>query len=244
MQEIKLKRIFTIIFLVSLVIMLIFFAALTTNQTLKIFFTTDLFKNMKEDMYNLQNKRIPYNSSVVFLGDSITEMYDLDKYYKDSDTRVLNRGISSETTTEVLDRLTMNVMSIAPKAVVILIGTNDLNAYVTPDEIVDNILKMVQHIHYFNADTKVYVESILPVNKDAYILSKYIVNRRTNEDIDYINSLLYDNAKYYNYTYIDTNSHLKNKDGVLDKEYTVDGLHISRAGYAVMTDEIRKVTGI
>ena len=237
MSDLKFARVFSMLFIVALLITFIFFGALCSNQTMKIFFVGNTFKDMKEDIYNHQNKRVP-EDSIVFLGDSITEMYDLNRYYKGKIDNFVNRGISSETSTEVLERLETNVISLAPKKVILLIGTNDLNKGATPDEIVDNIRKIAMRIRSFNKKTEVYVESVLPVNNGAYLLSKSIVNKRLNSDIDRINEELRANALLCGYTYIDTNTPLKDNNGMLNRDYSVDGLHISKAGYAVITDTI------
>ena len=243
MGNVKVTRWFIIIFIIAVAIAFIFFGALCTNQTMKIFFVGDAFKNLKEDIYNIENRRVG-KDAVVFLGDSITEMYDVNKHYKDTGLNIVNRGVSSETSDEVLERLTMNVMSLAPSKVILLVGTNDLNKGATEEEIVNNIIKIATNIRSFNDDTEIYVESILPVNNKAYLLSKSIVHNRSNESIRNINAELEANARYFDYTYIDTFSALKDENGNLKKEYSVDGLHISRAGYAVMTKTIKTAVGM
>lgn len=237
MSDIRIKRMFIIIMILFFAFAAIFMATLSTNNTLKIFFTSELDKNIKEDIYNAENKYVS-GDSTVFFGDSITEMYNTDKHFKG--LNVVNRGISSETSKELLDRLTMNVMSIAPKRVIILVGTNDIAHHYTNNEIVNNIMEIVTHIRYFSDTTEIFIESILPVNDSANLLSKYAVKNRTNERIDAINEKLKDNSKYYDYTYIDTASSLKDDNGNLKKEYTVDGLHLSKAGYNVITDILKE----
>ena len=238
MGNVKVTRWFIIIFILAVALAFIFFGALCSNQTMKIFFVGQGFKDLKENIYNEQNKRVK-EDAVVFLGDSITEMYDVNKHYKDTKLNIVNRGISSETSDETLDRLTMNVMSLQPKKVILLIGTNDLNKGATPDEIVDSIITIVKKMRRLSDTTEIYVESVLPVNNGAYLLSKSIVNIRENSDIDKINASLKANAGYFDYTFIDTNSKLKDGNGKLKKEYSVDGLHISRQGYKVMTETIK-----
>lgn len=237
MSDIRIKRVFIIIMILFFAFAALFMATLSTNNTFKIFFTSEIDKNIKEDIYNVENKYVS-GDSTVFFGDSITEMYDLDKFYKGHN--VVNRGISSETSYELLDRLTMNVMSLAPRRVIILVGTNDIAHHYTNSEIVNNIMEIVTHIRYFSDTTEIIVESILPVNNSANLLSKYVVKNRTNENIDAINRELERNARYYDYTYIYTASTLKDENGNLKKDFTVDGLHLSKAGYSALTDTIKE----
>ena len=141
MSDIRIKRVFIIIMILFFAFAALFMATLSTNNTFKIFFTSEIDKNIKEDIYNVENKYVS-GDSTVFFGDSITEMYDLDKFYKGHN--VVNRGISSETSYELLDRLTMNVMSLAPRRVIILVGTNDIAHHYTNSEIVNNIMEIVE----------------------------------------------------------------------------------------------------
>lgn len=176
---------------------------------------------------------------VVFLGDSITEFYRTSEFFHEYSP--YNRGIAGDTTDGVLARLQDNVIVLEPKKVFLCIGTNDL-ARVKKDKvnyIVNNIIEIVTAIENSLPDTKVYVVSILPVNRSLNIYSRYVLKSRNNEDIDSINERLKEYCEENDVTFIDINTHLKDEKGNLKKEYTLEGLHISFKGYQVITELLK-----
>jgi len=73
----------------------------------------------------------------VFFGDSITEMCNLEEFYPN--LNLYNRGISGDTTQDMLDRLESNVLEIEPSRIVFLGGTNDIGKNISPQDIANNI---------------------------------------------------------------------------------------------------------
>lgn len=166
---------------------------------------------------------------VVFLGDSITEMCKLDKYYPD--VNAINRGISGDDTSGMLKRLNSNVLALSPKTLVILGGTNDLDRNVTPQQIAENIEKIIKLTQENLPNCNIYVQSIYPVNptrKPTYLNKVY---GRNNQNIQTANKLISLVCEQKNCVYIDVNTHLKDGAGNLKKEYSKDGLHLTRKGY-------------
>ncbi|HEV2455796.1 MAG TPA: GDSL-type esterase/lipase family protein, partial [Verrucomicrobiae bacterium] len=82
---------------------------------------------------------------VVFLGDSITELWKTQSQ-EFPGLKVVNRGISGDTTRGVLYRLDSDVLSLDPRAIVLLIGTNDIGAGADPADISDNIKDILRRI--------------------------------------------------------------------------------------------------
>ena len=89
----------------------------------------------------VKEKEMILDENVVFLGDSITDFYDLDKYYPD--VKVVNSGIDGNSTYQVLDDMKERVYIYNPSKVFILIGTNDIIHGKNVDEIVNNIKKIM-----------------------------------------------------------------------------------------------------
>src|SRR4051795_6256291 len=86
----------------------------------------------------------PGENRVVFLGDSITDVWDLQKYFPGKP--YVNRGISAQTTPNMLVRFRQDVVNLKPKAVIILAGTNDIAGNTGPEsleEIENNLASMV-----------------------------------------------------------------------------------------------------
>jgi lysophospholipase L1-like esterase len=179
-------------------------------------------------------KAHPVNKEdIVMLGDSLTAGGNWDELFPGLPIR--NRGINADTTTGVLARLE-DVTCGKPKAVFILIGTNDLPWYeYRHDELVlgtyQEILEMIKHD---TPKTKIYVQSLLP---RATSFGKRI--RLLNEQLKKL-------AEAEGATYIDIHSHLVGEKGELRAELNNDHLHLLAAGYKIwqetLTPYIEKLT--
>lgn len=178
-------------------------------------------------------EKVPAN--YLFLGDSITDFYDLDKYYKD--LPVVNSGISGNTTDDILKDMKKRAYQYNPSKVFLLIGTNDLIHNKSNEEIVEKVEKIIEEIKENRSKAEIYLQSIYPVN---YKLSPYMVKNRKNDDIKEINEKLEDYCEDNDITYIDMYDLLKDKDDNFSSEYTKDGLHPNDDGYEVITKELKK----
>ena len=176
---------------------------------------------------------IPEN--IVFLGDSITDFYNLDKYYPDNN--VVNSGISGDVSDDILNDMYNRVYRYNPSKVFLLIGTNQIPKGDSDDEIVDDIKRIITNIHDNRSITKIYVESIYPVNKE---LNKTMVSTRDNERIVELNKKIKEEVKDIKYVeYINIYDSLL-KDNKLSNEYSIDGLHLNDRGYEIVTNIIKK----
>ena len=178
-------------------------------------------------------EKVPAN--YLFLGDSITDFYDLDKYY--NDLPVVNSGISGNTTDDILNDMKKRAYQYNPSKVFLLIGTNDLIHNKSNEEIVEKVEKIIEEIKENRSKAEIYLQSIYPVN---YKLSPYMVKNRKNDDIKEINEKLEDYCEDNDITYIDMYDLLKDKDDNFSSEYTKDGLHPNDDGYEVITKELKK----
>ena len=186
-------------------------------------------------------KEVPVvDDNYVFLGDSITDWYDLDKYFEG--LPVVNSGVSGYSTSNILNNMNKMVYQYNPSKVFILIGINDLELKVDDDVVVNNIRKIVQGIKKNRRYAKIYVESIYPINNsdDDKIEGSIINGNRKNSDIIDINNKLVKLTKEEGATYIDLHKELVDGNGLLKIEYTVDGLHLSSEGYEKVTEVLRK----
>ena len=178
-------------------------------------------------------EKVPDN--YLFLGDSITDFYDLDKYYKD--LPVVNSGISGNTTDDILNNMKKRAYQYNPSKVFLLIGTNDLTRDKSNEEIVEGVEKIIEGIKENRPKAEIYLESIYPVN---YSLSPKMVNVRKNDDIKEINEKLEDYCEDNDITYIDMYDLLKDDDDNFDSIYTNDGLHPNDEGYETITKKLKK----
>lgn len=173
------------------------------------------------------------DDNYLFLGDSITELYDLDEYFPDMN--VVNSGVSGNKTQDILKDLKNRAYRYNPSKVFLLIGTNDIQAGVDSDEIIQNIEEILVGLKKNRPYAQLYLESIYPVNED-----KSGAQDRTNKEIQAINQALKKYCKEEDITFINLYDLLLNEDGQLASEYTKDGLHLSEQGYEVVTKEIMK----
>ena len=174
------------------------------------------------------------SENIVFLGDSITHRYDLNKYYPDYN--VVNSGEEGNITDDILDNMYDRVYKYNPSKVFLLIGTNQLEKD-KAENIVNDIIKIVSETHKNIPLTKIYVESIYPVNND--VLNTPAKNK-DNKKIEIINQKLKKLSLDNNYIYINLYDRLLDEDNHLFYKYTVDGLHINNKGYSFITRELTK----
>ena len=167
---------------------------------------------------------------VVFLGDQITEMWGGGKAKLFSGKPYLNRGISRQTTPQMLVRFRQDVISLQPKVVVIQGGSNDLAGYsgpATEGTISENFMSMTE-LAKANG-IRVVLASVTPVC-DCY---KTLTERRPPAKILGLNRWLKDYAARSGSVYLDYYSALA-EGREMKKELTVDGLVPNDAGYEVM----------
>ena len=188
--------------------------------------------------YKLEKiERYTYNKeSIVFLGDSITSRCNLNKYFPNYN--VYNSGIAGNMTKDILGDMENRVFVYNPTKVFILIGTNDLvYSGLDNDGIKNNIEEIINKIYEKNSNTKIYLESIYPVNNS---LNKEIVETRTNDNIKNLNNKIEKICNNNKCTYINMYDNLTDKNGNMKRIYTVDGLHLNKIGYKVVASKLTK----
>jgi lysophospholipase L1-like esterase len=174
----------------------------------------------------------PAKPRVVFLGDSITDLWRLNEYFTDSD--FVNRGIGGQTTGQMLGRVKTDVLELHPEAVLILGGTNDLARGVP--------LTAIENNHQMIADlaaayrVKVIIASVLPVSDyhrdknpavEMTVARPPVFIRALNEWLEKLCSLR-------GYTYLNYYAAMVDNAGQLQADLSDDGLHPNAKGYRVM----------
>ena len=164
------------------------------------------------------------NCNYLFLGNSITEGGDWSKLLNDS--TIVNQGIGGDVTFGVLRRLE-HVAFQKPKLIFMMIGVNDLRKKVPDSVIQANTLKIVSEIKQLLPDTKIFVQSVLPIHTDV---ADFPDDFDYSENILRVNAFLKDNESSH-YTYVDLHSEFIDSKGQMDLLYTTDGLHLNELGY-------------
>jgi len=179
----------------------------------------------KCDYYNFE---VGKDENIVFLGDSITELYPTKELF--AGLPVVNSGYGGYTTDNILDKMDEAVYRYNPTKVFLLIGTNDIGNDGKDEEYVfENIKKIVEEINKNRPNSKVYVESIYPVGDEVEGYEER--NKTTNS----INMKLKEYFSNKETTFIDISNYLKDSDGRLKDDYTKDGIHLTDKAYLAIT---------
>ncbi|HVE55606.1 MAG TPA: SGNH/GDSL hydrolase family protein [Pyrinomonadaceae bacterium] len=173
---------------------------------------------------------------VVFMGDSITDGWKLNEYFPGSP--FVNRGISGQTTSQMLLRFRPDVIDLKPKVVVILAGTNDISANTGPmtlEAIEGNLASMVELAHANGIN--VVLASVLPVsdyntNKAGEKIIRTV--QRPPAQILALNQWMKNYAAQNKLVYLDYFSATVDAQGFLKAEIANDGLHPNAKGYEIM----------
>ncbi len=183
--------------------------------------------------------------ATVFFGDSITELCKLDSLYgeysESTGTPVINRGISAETTNNMLKRVNASIISIQPKNLVMLMGVNDLNQGVSQEQITKNIRQIILAVQENSPQTNIVLQAVYPTNAERdSVYERFQLNGRDNETIRPLNEKLKRMAQEQDITFLDVTNLLTDKNGNLRQDYTFDGLHPNMNGYLAVKEEIIK----
>jgi lysophospholipase L1-like esterase len=176
---------------------------------------------------------------VVFMGDSITDAWDDPKYGGFFPGKpYINRGISGQTTPQMLLRMRADVLAHKPKAMVLLAGTNDISGNtgpVTLEQIQDNIQTMAELCKLHGI--KVVLSSILPVSNYHAKPEDWRgpqTFRRPIEKLRAMNDWMKEYAAKNGHVYLDYWTATVDAQGMLKTELSEDDLHPNAAGYAIM----------
>jgi lysophospholipase L1-like esterase len=176
---------------------------------------------------------------VVFMGDSITDMWVQPRFGEFFPGKpYVDRGISGQTTPQMLIRFRPDVLALQPRVVVILAGTNDIAGNTGPmtlQEIEGNLASMSELARANGM--RVILSSVLPVYDGGHTQEGKLLTMtggRPPEKILALNSWIKNYAAQHHDFYLDYFSAMVDDHGFLQKELSDDGLHPNKAGYAVM----------
>jgi Lysophospholipase L1 and related esterases len=165
---------------------------------------------------------------VVFMGDSITEGWHLDQSFPGKS--YVNRGISGQTTPQMVLRFHQDVVNLKPKAVVILGGVNDIagNTGPTTLEDIENNIAAMGEIATANG-IKVVLCSVLPAYDFSWAPGQYPAQKIAD-----LNVWIKAHAAAKGFVYVDYYSAMKDERGGLPQNLSRDGVHPNSAGHAIM----------
>lgn len=182
-----------------------------------------------EDNRRLEAQPAP-PGRVVFLGDSITEGWDLNRDFPGKP--YVNRGIGGQTTAQMLVRMFPDVIDLHPAAVILLAGTNDISANTGPETLrmVEENIQAITELAQKHG-IKVILCAVMPVSD--YTQSKQTAHRPP-ADILKLNAWLRGYASEAHTEFADYYSALVDSKGMLKEGHADDGLHPNVKGYALV----------
>ena len=186
-------------------------------------------------------------NKIVFLGNSITySMRHWDKKFNVKN--IVNRGISGDYSDGILERLD-EIIYYKPLAVFLLIGLNDFfddnttRPGRTPEYVAKNILTAAKTIKQGSPETKIFIQTILPINNQQYLDEKPQVNflwttyyPSVNQQVNETNKILKENNEF---EIIDLHPLYLNNDRSMKRNLSKDGVHLNENGYNIWIDRVK-----
>ncbi|RUA07457.1 MAG: acylhydrolase [Flavobacteriia bacterium] len=178
----------------------------------------------------------PGEKRVVFYGNSITQHWEEVSPDFFPENGYIDRGISGQTTPQMLIRFRQDVIDLKPAVMVLLAGTNDLAGNTGPSTlkmITDNIFSMAElaQVHQI----KVILSSILPVYDYPWKKGVY-----PSQKIEELNKTIKNYCKKHKLIYLDYYTPMVDQRKGLKKDLSEDGVHPNKKGYQVMEPLVKK----
>ena len=162
------------------------------------------------------------------VGDSLTEGGRWEELFPN--VKIINRGIGSDITSGVENRIS-SVIKTNPEKIFLMIGINDIALGIEQKTIYQNIENIIKKISSELPETKIYIQSVLPVANDS-------INRQTILDV---NAELQEICVLNNVTYIDLYSTFVTDSGYMNAKFCDDdGVHLNGSGYKLWSENIEK----
>ncbi len=206
--------------------------------------------------YHADNQKLKQQSvpagRVVFMGDSITDFWNLEEYFPGKP--YVNRGIGGQTTPQMVVRMYPDVIELKPAAMVVLAGTNDIARNTGPETaemIQQNIMAMTELAQHHGI--KVVLCAVMPVSDYPFLRAQNappaaagrggrggfrptkMTDSHPAADILKLNAWMKGYAAQVGAVYADYYTATVDEKGWLKDSYSMDGLHPNADGYKVMT---------
>lgn len=177
------------------------------------------------------------STQIVMLGNSLTENAG-DWNERLMVDNVVNRGIIGDTAEGMEQRL-CQILPGRPRAIFLMCGVNDLSHNLTPDQVFNRVRHLIDRIRKEAPDTKLYVESLLPINESN---GRWKSLAGKTNDIPKINEKLRSYCQLTDIPFVNLFPHFTRGDGnQLMPALSADGLHITKTGYKIWASQLRPI---
>lgn len=170
------------------------------------------------------------STDIVFLGNSLTHGCEWHELL--GMPNVVNRGINGDTTEGIDERLN-SVLKGHPAKIFLMAGTNDVSHDLSADSIAASVEALICRIQSESPQTKIYLQSLLPINNS---FGRYRLMTGKEQTIRDINALLEPMAARHGITWVNLHPSFCDENGNLRTELTNDGLHLLAPGYMIWRD--------
>ncbi len=176
------------------------------------------------------------STKIVMLGNSLTENAG-DWNVLLETNNVVNRGISGDDAKGILYRL-HQILPKKPRAIFLMCGINDLSHNLSAMQVFMKCKEVIDCIRHEAPKTTLYVQSLLPFNES---FGRWRTLTGRTDDVPIINQMIAEYCDDIGITYINLFPHFtQGESNVLEPSLTVDGLHLSRAGYKIWADQLNR----
>lgn len=170
-------------------------------------------------------------NDALFIGDSITE--GISAYgILDGANILAVKGLTISKAEKEIE----TIVKKHPAKIYILLGSNDLLYGMDSEKFSSDYMEFIQHIKDKLPDTKIYIQSIFPVSKNVEGKKPLLSNSR----IDEFNRDLRKKAEQQGVSFIDISYLLKDESGIMNKDFTSDGIHVKYKFYSIWLDWVKK----
>ena len=177
------------------------------------------------------------STSIVMLGNSLTENAKDWAQRIGTKKRIVNRGIIGDNTTGMTERL-CQITPHHPRAIFLMAGINDMAGGTSSTEVASRVIALIEQIRLQSPETVLFVESILPINESN---GRWKTLTDRTDDIPYANMLIRAYCQTNDIMYVDIFSRMtRGRSNELRADLTSDGLHLTEQGYKVWAFELRK----
>ena len=184
---------------------------------------------------------------ILFTGSSLMEQFPINELLMSNGmTQIIyNRGIGGFTTDDMLQYMDEMIFALEPSRIFINIGTNDIGSPGYKQEVLmEKYEKILNMIRERLPEAEINMLAYYPVNETDKLpeeeWGKYLFLTRTNENISRANEAVRELAEKLGCNYIDVSDGLRDENGKLKKEFTIEGIHMYANGYQVVLNNLKK----
>ena len=177
------------------------------------------------------------STTVVMLGNSLTENGGNWAERLNTGLKVVNRGIIGDNTIGMIQRL-CQITPYKPRAIFLMAGINDMSNGMPAQQVASRVITLIDSIRLQSPGTQLFIESILPINESN---GRWKTLSGRTDDIPWANMLIRAYCESNGIVFIDVFRRMtRGRSNILRGELTSDGLHLNAEGYKIWAFELRR----